>query len=54
MLRVAEYTLDPEDVTSARLLAIGIRPRARVRAIYASHCCAARVVGVAVERDGLP
>jgi hypothetical protein len=27
MLRVVEYTLDPEDVTSARLLAIGIRPR---------------------------
>jgi hypothetical protein len=24
---VIEYTLDPEDITSARLLAIGIRPR---------------------------
>jgi hypothetical protein len=27
MQRVVEYTLDPEDVASARLLAIGIRPR---------------------------
>jgi hypothetical protein len=27
MRRVVEYTLDPEDVSSARLLAIGIRPR---------------------------
>lgn len=26
-MRVVEYTLDPEDVASARLLAIGIRPR---------------------------
>src|SRR5882757_10103185 len=27
MRKVVEYTLDPEDVASARLLAIGIRPR---------------------------
>lgn len=27
MQKVVEYTLDPEDVASARLLAIGIRPR---------------------------
>ncbi len=27
MLTAVEYTLDPEDVCSARLLAIGIRPR---------------------------
>jgi hypothetical protein len=32
---VIEYTLDPEDITSARLLAIGIRPRIELAAFGA-------------------
>jgi hypothetical protein len=33
---VIEYTLDPEDITSARLLAIGIRPRLELAAFVAA------------------
>ncbi len=35
---IVEYTLDPEDVASARLLALGIRPRVEFAAFSAGIC----------------